>query len=79
MGCACKVNQRINEIQKIYGHGKNKNIKTNTSGTIIILLKQFLIYLLCIPFIPIIIIFLLLNSLFFKKPISIKKILKIKK
>lgn len=79
MACACKVNQRIDEIQKIYGTNKKKQSKTNIIGNIKIIVKQILIYLLCLPFIPVMFVFLLLNTLLFKKTISIKKILNRKK
>jgi hypothetical protein len=79
MGCACKVNQRINEIQKHYGINNKKTVKTNISETISLWFKQSLIYVLCLPIMPLIILYLIWNSLYKHKPISIKKFLKLKK
>ena len=80
MACACKVNQRINEIQKLYGHGKNKPlVKTNIAENTKLILKQFLIYLCCIPFLPFMILYLAWKSIVNKKPIKIDKLFKLKK
>lgn len=78
MACACKVNQRINEIQKHYGVNNKKTIKTNISQKIKLVLKQGLIYTICIPLIPLMIVYIGFNTFFNKKPISLKKIFKLK-
>ena len=50
MACACKVNQQINEIQKRYGVTNKKNEK-NFKIDIQLILKQGLIYTICLIFI----------------------------
>ena len=78
MGCACKVNQKINEIQKVYGVNNN-SIKTNITGEIKVSFKKLLITLICLPFIPLMLIFVGVRWFFTKKPLSIKKIFKLGK
>ena len=78
MACACKVNEEINKIQKYYSYnGKSRNDdkpkmtinKKEAAETI-------LIYLLLLPFVPIIFIFLLFYAIFSKnKRISMRKFL----
>ena len=78
MGCACKVTQKIDEIQRVYGTNKNP-IKTDITGSIKVGFKKFLIALICIPFIPLMLIFVGVRWFFTKKTISIKKIFKLGK
>lgn len=78
MGCACKVNQRINEIHKRYGVNRNI-VKTNITEKIKIGLKQSFIYLLCLPLIPLMIIYIGWMGFIKKRPISIKKLFKLKR
>lgn len=77
MACACKVNQRINEINKTYGISNRKTIKTNIVGNVRLFIKQCLIYLLCLPLIPFMVLFTGFRHFFTKKPLSIKKIFNI--
>ena len=78
MACACKVNQRINEIQQHYGINNRKTVKTNISDRIKLWFKQLLIYIICLPFIPLIILYIGWKSFFNNKPISLEKIFKLK-
>lgn len=70
MACACKVTEHINKIQKQYGV-KQPTIKTNIKETIVVFFHKVLIWLICLPFIPIIAIGLIIRKLITNKPISI--------
>ncbi len=68
MACACKVNQEIDKINKYYSyHGKTANedkprMTINKKDAALTLF----IYLLLIPFIPLMLIFVVLFSIFSK-------------
>ena len=77
MACACKVNQEIDRISKYYSYNKDTgNDRPKMSINKKDALITVLIYLLLIPFIPLMFVFLLFFSLFSKnKKISIRKFL----
>ena len=77
MACACKLNQRLSEIQKTYGVNNKQTVKTDIIGKFRIFVKKVLLFTLCIPFIPAIALFVAFRGIFVKKPISIRKIFKI--
>ena len=70
MACACKVTEHINKMQKQYGV-KQPTIKTNMKGLVTIFFRKVLIWLICLPFIPIFTIGLIIRKLITNKPISI--------
>lgn len=78
MGCACKVNKQIDKINKIYGKNKEQP-KTNIRGLFSLTLQQILIFLLYIPLIPILSVFILIRKFITNKPISIDGLIKLKK
>lgn len=78
MACACKVNQEIDKLNRYYSYnGKaaadnRPKMKINRKDALITLL----IYILLLPFAPLILLFVLLYSAFSRnKRISIKKFL----
>lgn len=78
MACACKVNQEIDKINKYYSyHGKAANenkpkMSINKKDAVITLAA----YLLVIPFIPLVVVFMLFFSIFSKdKKLSMRKFL----
>jgi hypothetical protein len=68
MACACKVNQEINRINKYYSyHGKTSdNDKRKMSINKKDAALTIFIYLLLLPLVPLMIVFLLLFSIFSK-------------
>lgn len=78
MGCACKVNQQIENINKIYGNGKISQ-KTNIKELFSSILYRVIIYILYILFFPIIIIYLLFRKFITNRPISLDSFIKHKK
>ena len=66
MACACKVNQEIDKIQKYYSyHGKSENedkprMAINKKDAAL----TIFIYILLIPFVPFLIVFVLLFAIF---------------
>lgn len=78
MACACKVNQKIKEIQKTYGMNKN-TIKTSIVDDMRIWFKQFCLFMLCFPFIPFMFLFIGFRTILTRKPFSMKKFLKLKR
>ena len=78
MACACKVTQEINKIHKYYSDngkdrsGKENNLSINKKDAAI----TAFIYLLLLPLIPIMFLFVVLFSIFSKDgKISMKKFL----
>jgi hypothetical protein len=78
MACACKVNQEIDKINKYYAyHGKvadenRPKMSINKKDAVITLAA----YILVIPFIPLMIVFMLFFSIFSKdKKLSMRKFL----
>lgn len=80
MACACKVNQQIEYLQKRYGHNMPKSRSTNIRGMVSLWLKQAGLWLIAIPFIPLMIIGLIFHLIFRgSKPIEIDKTFRLKK
>lgn len=79
MGCACKVNKQIEAIHKYYGvkpkGGKKTNISNDVKGVFIKIFNLLII----LTSTPIFILYLFFNYISGNKPISIKKIFKLKK
>ena len=75
MACACKVNKYLDSINNKYGSPK-QSIKTNIRGDFGFYLKKFFIYLIYIPAIPLMILFLIFRGLTGNKPISINGLIK---
>jgi hypothetical protein len=78
MACACKVNQEIDKINKYYAyHGKvadenRPKMSINKKDAAITLAA----YILVIPFIPLMVVFMLFFSIFSKdKKLSMRKFL----
>ena len=78
MGCACKVNTQIEKINQIYGNRKEQP-KSNIRGIVYSTISKGLIFLLYIPLIPIISIYILIRKIFTNKPFSIDGLIKRKK
>ena len=78
MACACKVNRHINKIEERYGTNMLPARKTNISGTIKTFFKKTFIGLLCLPFIPIMFLYVIIRNCFSKKAITIDKLFKIR-
>ena len=78
MACACKVNQEIDRINRYYSYNRKLGEKNRPKVSVNIkdaLLTMF-IYILLLPLVPVVFIFLVFYSLFSKnKKISIRKIL----
>ena len=70
MACACKVTEHINKIQKQYGV-KQPTVKTNMRETMMFFFRKVLIWVICLPIIPIITICLIIRKIITNKPISI--------
>ena len=79
MACACKVTQHISKVEERYGTKVLPTKKTDISGMVKLVLKNILLMLLMLPFIPIIILYVLIRNCFTKKAISIDKFLKMKR
>ena len=79
MSCACKVVKHINKINEYYGSENRVTIKTNITDKINVFFKKLFLWVLLLPFMPIIVLYVLVNKWFFKKVISIDKLFKIKK
>lgn len=68
MGCACKVNQEIDKINKYYSYNeKTRNsdkpkLSVNKKDAAITLF----VYILLLPLVPLMIVFVLLHSIFSK-------------
>lgn len=77
MGCACKVNRHISKIEERYGTKVLPNKKTHIVNDIKLFFKKTGIFLVCLPFIPIMVLYVLLRKCFTNKPMSIDKIFKI--
>jgi hypothetical protein len=78
MSCACKVGRHINKIEERYGTNVRPAKKTDISGEIKTFFKKTLIGLICLPFIPVIFLYVLIRNCFTNKAISIDKLFKIK-
>lgn len=78
MGCACKVNKQIEKIHKIYGH-KKEQPKTNIRGLVSSTINGFFSFLLYIPLIPILSLYILVRRFFTNKPFSLDGLIKIKR
>lgn len=79
MACACKVNADLDYLHKKYGH----KIPTSKKSIIRFRVKEFfknlLIYIVCIPIVPIMVFHVLFTAIFKKeKSINMKKILRLK-
>ena len=79
MGCACKVSRYVNKVEEHYGTSILPAKKTNISEKITIFFKKLLITLICLPFIPIAVLFLLIRNWFSKKPIYLDRFINFKK
>ena len=74
MGCACKVNQHITNITKQYG--TSKTIKTNIKDKVNLWFKKLFIGLICVPFLPLMVIYLIVRKCITNKPILINRFIK---
>lgn len=74
MGCACKVNTHIKNIQRHYGG--IPTVKTNISDYIKLFLKKTLLLILCLPLLPLMGLFLLSRGIMTNKPFSINRFIK---
>lgn len=80
MACACKVNQEIAYLQKKYGHNMPKSKTSDIRGMVSTFFKEVGIALIMLPFLPVMIIGLLIQVIFGKKgSIKIDKIFKLRK
>ena len=79
MACACKVNQQIDYLHKKYGHKIPTSKKTIIRFRVKEFFKNIGIYLLCLPFVPIMFLHILYTTIFKKdKKISVKRMLNLK-
>jgi hypothetical protein len=76
MACACKVNEQLKKIQKQYGVSKPM-IKTNMKENLKIFFYKILVFILCLPFVPLITLFLVFRKIITNKPISISRFINI--
>lgn len=79
MACACKVSRYVNKVEEHYGTSILPAKKTNISEKVSVFFKKLIIALICLPFIPIIILTLLVRNWFTKKPIQLDKFINFKK
>ena len=79
MGCACKTNQQIAYIQKMYGDRKlnSSEPKTHIGQDIKFFFHKVILMLILLPFIPIMAIYVLGRKLLKKGPIRIDKLFKL--
>lgn len=77
MACACKVAQHVQEIHSKYG--SKPMVKTNIKEKINIFFKKMFIFLLCLPILPFIFLFLLIRKIVTNKPLSLKRFIKLNK
>lgn len=75
-GCACKVNRQISEIEKRYGTKVMSAKKTHIADDIKLFFKKMGLYIICLPFVPIIVLYILIRKCFTEKPISIDKFIR---
>ncbi len=75
MACACKVNQQIDQLHKVYGVNKKKS-KTNIRSMVSLVFHNVLIYLLYIPIMPIFSLYILVRKIFTNKPIYLDGLIK---
>lgn len=76
MACNCKVGQQIDFLHKKYGDNLPKNKKTNIRGSALAILENTLLYIAIIPLTPLMLIYLIINSISGKK-IHIDKLVKL--
>lgn len=78
MGCACKVNRDISYLQKRYGV---KNIpeqkETHIRQNVRIFLERVGLFILTLPFIPIMFLWTIIRAAVNKTPINISKLFRI--
>jgi hypothetical protein len=79
MACACKVSRYVNKVEEHYGTSILPAKKTNISEKISVFFKKLIIVLICLPFIPIMILTLLVRNWFTKNPIQLDKFINFKK
>ena len=75
MGCACKVQTHINQIEKHYGTKVLPNKKTNITSIVRTFLKKSVIAIICVPFIPLILFYLGIRKMFTNKPIVLDNLI----
>lgn len=73
MACACKVNQQIDYLHKKYGDNIPKNKKTNIAASV----ENAFVYLLLIPLVPFMLVYVLVKAIMGKN-IHLDKIFKLK-
>ena len=78
MACACKVNRDISYLQKRYGvksvaDKKETHIRQNAK----VFLEKIGIFIITLPFIPVLFIWTILRTLINKNPINISKLFRI--
>lgn len=79
MACACKVNRQISLIEKKYGTNVLPSKKTDIANKVKLILKKGLVLMVCLPFLPIMVIYVLMRKCFTNKPITLDKLIKMKK
>lgn len=72
MACACKVNKQIEFLRRKYGENQPKSKKTNIANIVLTKIKSFALFVLTIPFIPLMI-FNITKTNVRKKPIRIDR------
>lgn len=77
MGCACKVTQYVNKVNRRYGNKFSNRTKTNITEIVKTAFKKVFYGLICLPLIPFMLIYIIFHKVFSKRPISIDKIFKI--
>lgn len=77
MGCACKVNEQISQLNNVYG--SKRSTELNTRETIKLVFKKGLYALILVPLVPILFLYVVFKKIFKNTPIVLDKLLKIKK
>jgi hypothetical protein len=76
MGCACKVQTHINRIEKYYGTKVLPNKKTDIANMLKTFCKKVFVATICLPFIPIILVYTGVRKMFTNKPIVLDNLIK---
>lgn len=79
MGCACKVKQQMDDIQRLYGTNIPPSKKSDIIGYLKNLLKKSLLFILTLPLFPLVFIFVVVRMVFTKSPLKLDKLVKRKK
>lgn len=77
MSCACKVSKYVNKIEEKYGSNIRQSKKTNIIKYIKNGSRKLFFSLILLPFVPLIIIYILIKNIFGSKIYNIDKIFKL--